>query len=160
FSLGIVLHELVTGKRLYKREGHARVVDAIREEPAMPPSRAAEGCPRSLDDACQRALEKAPDDRYANAADMRRDLLEVARDVVDPTEALAQMMRRLFEDRITEKTALVADVRANAPTTVTPRRSISRKIALGVAGAVLVSGSLLAWRVSRARAVASGPPPP
>ena len=157
FSLGVVLHEIITGKRLYKREGHALVVQAILDEPAIPPSRIADNCPRLLDLACRRALEKAPSDRYPSAADFRRDLLEAAREIIDPTAVLAGAMHRLFADRITAKSGLVAEPRREkpAPTPRRRRRGVFRSVAVGVAVVLLLTGSLVAWRVSRARTVPS-----
>jgi serine/threonine-protein kinase len=180
FSTGIVLHELVTGCRLYDRMGHAQIVDAICYEPPVPPSRIAASCPARLDEICARALEKGVDDRYPSAAALRKDLLDVTRETADPTEALASMMSRLFAERIAEKAALAAGVEtagsldeltrvlarpperggtlALAPTQTSDhappppaRPRIARAAILGAAALLLVA-SVLFWRQLRSHA--------
>jgi serine/threonine-protein kinase len=169
FSIGIVLYELVTGRRLYDRPGHGPVVDAILNEPPVPPSRLVDDCPPELDAACARALEKRKEDRYPTAMDMRRDLLEVVRGLVDPTAALSSAMRRLFAERIQEKTRFVAELRGGEPTTpaavddallstiaVTPlgpepRRRLAAAFSMGAAGLIVLAA--VAWGASRVRAV-------
>src|SRR5207253_2089515 len=46
------------------------------------------------------------------AAEMRKELLEVARELPSPVEALADRMRRLFPDRIAEKEDMLRKVGA------------------------------------------------
>jgi serine/threonine-protein kinase len=114
FSLGIVLYELSTGRRLFKRPSAAKSIEAICREPIVPPSRAMSGSakyPPKLEAIVMRALAKDPAARYATAAEMRLDLLEAAREITSPVEALADRMRRLFPDRIAEKEDLLRKVR-------------------------------------------------
>jgi eukaryotic-like serine/threonine-protein kinase len=103
FAMGIVLYELSTGRRLFKRVSTARALEAICRDPVIPPSRLVGGYPAALEAVCMRALAKKPSDRYATAADMRRDLLEVARQLPSPVERLAEQMHRWFPERIAEK---------------------------------------------------------
>jgi serine/threonine-protein kinase len=114
FSLGILLYELSTGRRLFKRASHAKTIEAITREPVVPPSRvlspSAPPYPAKLDSIVMRALSKDPNERYATAADMRKDLLEVARELPSPVEALAELMRHLFPDRIAEKEDMLKTV--------------------------------------------------
>lgn len=118
FSLGIVLYELSTGRRLFKRASAAKSIEAVCREPIVPPSRAissreqAAKYPAKLEAIVMKALAKNPDDRYATAAEMRLELLEVTRELTSPVEALAERMRRLFPDRITEKEDLLRKVSA------------------------------------------------
>jgi serine/threonine-protein kinase len=116
FSLGIVLYELSTGRRLFKRASHAKTIEAICREPVVPPSRVitpgGPPYPPRLEAIVMRALAKEKDGRYASAAEMRKDLLEVARDLASPTDALAERMRRLFPDRIAEKDEMLRRVGA------------------------------------------------
>jgi serine/threonine protein kinase len=116
FSLGIVLYELSTGRRLFKRASHAKTIEAITREPIVPPSRvlspSAPAYPPKLEAIVMRALSKDASDRYATAAEMRKDLLEIARELPSPVEALAERMRRLFPDRIAEKEDMLRKVGA------------------------------------------------
>lgn len=120
FALGIVLYELLTGRRLFKRNGHARTVSAICDEPVIPPSRVADGVPAAIETACLRALEKDPAKRPQTAADLRRALLEAIRDVAAPADELAEIMRRAFADRIAEKEEMLRRVTEGAELTHVP----------------------------------------
>jgi serine/threonine-protein kinase len=123
FALGIVLYELLTQKRLYKRSTKLAVLEAVCRDPTPPPSTIVPGCPESLDRIAQRALAKLPDERYANAGDMRRDLMGVVRDLLgseDPEEKLAQVMSELFQDRVREKRDMLGRVRAGAEISTVP----------------------------------------
>jgi eukaryotic-like serine/threonine-protein kinase len=112
FSLGIVLYELSTSRRLFKRPSAAKTIEAICREPIVPPSRTHPTYPDKLDVVVMKALAKNPEDRYATAAEMRRDLLEVAQSLSNPVEVLAERMRRLFPDRIAEKDDMLRRVGA------------------------------------------------
>lgn len=118
FSLGIVLYELSTGRRLFKRPSAAKTIEAICREPILPPSRAVSPSPSApkyppkLEAIVMKALAKDPNDRYASAAEMRLELLEAARELTSPVEALAAKMKALFPDRIAEKEELLRKVSA------------------------------------------------
>lgn len=105
FALGIVLWELLTGRRLFRRDNIASAIHAILNEPVPSPSELVSSCPPSLDRICLRALERHRAMRYPTAAEMRRDLLVVVHDLgPDPAqEALAALMSDIFTDRIREK---------------------------------------------------------
>ncbi|CAN5924432.1 hypothetical protein BH11MYX4_BH11MYX4_51840 [soil metagenome] len=103
FGMGIVLYELGTGRRLFKRSMPARTLDAICKEPVLPPSRLVEGFPAPLEAIVMRALAKDPGERFATAAEMRAALLEVTRAIRQPVETLAERMKRWFPERILEK---------------------------------------------------------
>jgi serine/threonine-protein kinase len=114
FSLGIVLYELTTGRRLFKREGPLAVFKAICSIPVTPPSRIVANYPRELEAVCLRALARDPKERYATAADFRRDLLAFARSIkpdADCADELAAVMRELFAERITAKTRTLQAMR-------------------------------------------------
>lgn len=115
FALGIVLYELLTRRRLFKRDTKLGVLEAVCREMPVPPSKVVEGCPEPLDRVTMKALSKNADERYATAADMRRDLMAVVRELLgpqDPEEALVAMMQQLFADRIAEKHEMLRKVRS------------------------------------------------
>ncbi len=117
FSLGIVLYELSTGRRLFVRSNVNKTIAAICEDEISPPGKWVRDYPPELERVCMKALARDPDQRYPTAAAMRRDLLEVLRDIQPspaPEEDLALRMRELFPDRIQEKNALLRTVRAGA----------------------------------------------
>ena len=129
FALGVILYELTTGRRLFRRrEGAAAVMRAITSEPIVPPSRVVEGYPPALEKACMRALENDRDARTPTAAELRRELLAAMR-ALGPsdeheTEALAASMRRLFADRLEEKREMLRRMRAGSAVTHVPAGEI------------------------------------
>ncbi|HEY1434403.1 MAG TPA: TonB family protein, partial [Thermoanaerobaculia bacterium] len=74
FSLGVVLHELLTGERLFRGDTDMGVLEKVRVAEVPPPSRSNPEVPHNLDAVVLKALAKEPDDRYANASDLLRDL--------------------------------------------------------------------------------------
>lgn len=74
FALGICLFEVLTGRALYKRDGHVATLTAIVEEP--PPSARALNpkVPEALDAIVQKALAKAVEDRYQSAGELQHAL--------------------------------------------------------------------------------------
>ncbi|HEX9149311.1 MAG TPA: protein kinase, partial [Thermoanaerobaculia bacterium] len=79
FSLGVVLWEMLTGRRPFRGDSPVDTLGAIlRDEP--PPDPALANLPPEFDRALRRALEKRREDRYPSAADLARDLRQLARD--------------------------------------------------------------------------------
>ncbi len=74
FSLGVVLHEMLTGERLFRGDTDINVLEKVRSAEVKAPSRSNPEVPQNLDAVVLRALAKEPDDRYANASDLLRDL--------------------------------------------------------------------------------------
>jgi serine/threonine protein kinase len=98
FSLGIVLFEMLTCKRLFKRDSDFDAMLAITSEQVPPPSRARPGLSPAIDRIVLTALDKDRDHRYASAAAMLDDLESVAtaeRHLMS-SAALGKFMRELF----------------------------------------------------------------
>jgi serine/threonine-protein kinase len=133
FALGIVLYELTTGRRLFKRASPVEVITAICSDPILPPSRLLPDYPPALEAICLRALAAKREDRYATAADMRRDLLAYQRSVVraeSPIEALSALMQTLFADRIGEKQDLLRKMRSGSDVTHIPVGEVDENVEL------------------------------
>src|SRR5262249_292024 len=60
FSLGVVLHELLTGMRIFKRDNELAVLRAITDEPIPAPRSFRPEIPAALDAIVTRALERDP----------------------------------------------------------------------------------------------------
>ena len=119
FSFGLVLYEMLTGKRAFEGASPASVIAAIMERPA--PSVAAVA-PPVLDRLLQHCLAKDPDDRWQSARDLKAEL---------------------------EWIASASDEVATVPTAFTRRRPLPWMIAAGVLAAALVGVSFIAYRATR-----------
>jgi len=74
FALGISLWELLTGRRLFKREAIDATYEAITAGAIPPPSTYRLELPSSLDALTLRALARRPEDRFATAAAFATEL--------------------------------------------------------------------------------------
>lgn len=70
FSLGIVLYELLTRRRLYRGDGEFDVMRRICEEEPLPPSLVSAEIDGNLGDITLRALRKEPEARYQTAGEL------------------------------------------------------------------------------------------
>jgi serine/threonine-protein kinase len=67
FALGIILHELLTGRRLFKRANQYETYQAVIECNVPPPSAFAPELDATLDAVVMKALSKTKEERYASA---------------------------------------------------------------------------------------------
>ena len=81
FSFGLVLYEMATGQRAFGGETTANVHDGILHRKLSPVRELNPSAPRRLDAVIARALEKDRAQRYQSAAEMRRELLEVRKEM-------------------------------------------------------------------------------
>jgi serine/threonine protein kinase len=96
FAAGIVLHEILTGRRLFKGENDLQTVEKVRQCDVPPPSLQNPLCPPELDAIVLQALSRNRDSRFQSAgelADALDDLVHASR--FQPTH-LAGLMRDLF----------------------------------------------------------------
>jgi serine/threonine-protein kinase len=74
FSLGIVLHEMLTGTRLFAGEDAPQIMHNVVHVEHEPPSRIKPDLPAMLDFVVARALKKDPALRYQDAFELSADL--------------------------------------------------------------------------------------
>ena len=74
FAVGTVLWELLTNRRLFKGDNEFEVFQKVRDARVDPPSSKNPQIPPEVDRIVMKALTQSPDDRYAQASDMARDL--------------------------------------------------------------------------------------
>src|ERR1700674_5167939 len=77
FSFGLVLYEMVTGKRPFQRSTAAETLVAILREPAEPITRQNRDAPAPMCWAIERCLAKEPDKRYVSTRDLARELATI-----------------------------------------------------------------------------------
>ncbi|MFT3775760.1 MAG: protein kinase [Minicystis sp.] len=89
FSLGVMLYEMVTGKRPFDRPSVVEMFVAIdRDEPALP-ARVNPRVPAAIERVIVRCLRKDPAARYADAREVLRDLEPISVSARPPSKARA-----------------------------------------------------------------------
>ncbi|HKB42144.1 MAG TPA: serine/threonine-protein kinase, partial [Gemmataceae bacterium] len=73
YSLGVILYELLTGRLPFDGPAHALPARVLEDDP-RPPRELRPTLPRNLEAVCMKALAKRPEQRYASAGGMARDL--------------------------------------------------------------------------------------
>ena len=74
FALGVVFHELLTGRRLFARDSYMASLRAITEEEIAPPSQVRAGVPSELDAIVMQLLEREPEERMGSAEQLAEEL--------------------------------------------------------------------------------------
>jgi len=74
FSLGVVLYELLTGRRPFVAESRRELLELIATADARPPRQVDDTIPKELERICFKALSKRASQRYSTARDMAEDL--------------------------------------------------------------------------------------
>jgi serine/threonine-protein kinase len=102
FALGVVLYELLTSTRLFKRSSDMQTLAAVAECNVTPPSQVNPRVPPDLDPIVLKALAKDPDARYAEALHFQTDLEAwLRKSKISATNAdLAAFLRQVYEERL------------------------------------------------------------
>ncbi len=124
-ALGVILYEILTGRRPYRGATPEQALHAILREPVVPPSTRRPGIPRDLEAICLKCLQKDPAHRYATAADLAEDL------------------QRFLDGRPTLARPLSAAGRA-------ARWGRQNRVAVAVIAALAILSTLSAWQAARA----------
>lgn len=74
FALGVVAHELLTGRRLFSADSEVATLQNIRKMPVPPPSRHRTDVSAELDAIVLNAIERDPDQRWQTAGELRAAL--------------------------------------------------------------------------------------
>jgi serine/threonine protein kinase len=89
FSVGAVLFELITGRPPFDGDSVTAVMmKIVQDDPAPDVRSIAPDTPPALATIVRRALEKAPDDRYGDAAQMAADLRAVRLEIAEQEEPI------------------------------------------------------------------------
>ena len=100
YSLGNVLYELVTGRRVYDSENEISLLDAVRLGTFDDPRKHCPGLPEEVRRILVKALAKKPSARYQSAGELKSDLKALVRSV-DPTPSerdLGEFVRELYAE--------------------------------------------------------------
>ncbi len=74
YSLGVILYEMLTGRRPYRHNTLAEVLDEIISHEVRPPRQLDASIPRELERICLKAMAKRASDRFTTARDLADDL--------------------------------------------------------------------------------------
>ena len=74
FSLGVVIYELLVGRRPFKGENITSLIYSVMNHEPEKPSNLNPQIPLLFDHIVSRALQKNPDERYQKASDLKNDL--------------------------------------------------------------------------------------
>lgn len=98
FSLGVILHELLTGRRLFKGADNKETLRNVRTLAVAPPSSIRADVPVLLDAIVLRALARSREDRFFRAAEMRSELLKLLHQRYPEfrSQQLAEFLHTLF----------------------------------------------------------------
>lgn len=102
FSVGILLHEMLTGRRLFKTDSDVKTLNKVKAVDIPRPRALNPGVPIRLDEIVMRALSRDPQERYDDARGLQQALLEY----LYPTtplvvqEDLKRLLQELFADEI------------------------------------------------------------
>ncbi len=76
FATGIILHEMLTGRRLFKTDSDIKTLERIKIVDVKPPSTLNPGIPQRLDDIVMKALSQDRYHRFQDARELQTALLE------------------------------------------------------------------------------------
>jgi eukaryotic-like serine/threonine-protein kinase len=104
FSVGILLYELLTGKRLFYGETDFQTVELVRNA-RVPPIRAQNAeVEQELEDIVRKTLAQKVEDRFQSATDLQEELAKYSysRGLKVISRDVAELVRQCLDDRATE----------------------------------------------------------
>ncbi|MFP2895970.1 serine/threonine-protein kinase [Corallococcus sp. 4LFB] len=99
FSLGVVLHECLTGMRLFYAKSAEAMMNAVLSGDVTPPSRVNKEVPPELDAIVLKALAKRREDRYGTTLEFARAIERAVGPRIWHPEQSSELMLRLFTER-------------------------------------------------------------
>lgn len=100
YSLSVVLHEMLTGRKLFSRQNVVATALAVERGEAPPPRSINPQVPEALDQIVMKGLANRADDRYPDARTMAQALDEVLSTLKGPS------LEQFIEEELGEDTAL------------------------------------------------------
>ncbi|HEV3031613.1 MAG TPA: serine/threonine-protein kinase [Polyangia bacterium] len=120
FALGVVMHEMMTGVRLFQAKNDVAKMRQLLAAPIPAPSSINAAVPRELDRIVMKALEVDPAQRYQSATAMANDLERTMIAARHSSRDLAKLLRGLFKEEGDEPLVVVDEVAPSAPIAAGP----------------------------------------
>ena len=112
FSLGIVIHECLTGFRLFHESSSEKKKTSILNRPIPLPSSLNPKIPSPLDSVVMKALEKNPYARFQSALEFARALENAAGEHIWRAEQVGELVSQHFSQRREQTRELIEEVQA------------------------------------------------
>ncbi len=128
YSVGIILFELLTGKKLFLANSELAVLKKVQEGIVTGPSEFNPSISNQLNALVLAALKSDKDNRYSNASEMIKDLEKYYRDHYEnfPNhQHIAAFLYNLFKEEIKEKKLVE---KPKSPPPIQPRMIVSREV--------------------------------
>ena len=100
FAFGVVLYEMVTGKRAFTGKTHASLISSILKDAPRPIVELQPLTPPLLDHIVSRCLAKDPDERWQSASDLTRELRWINESGASARVAASPVAHRARRDRL------------------------------------------------------------
>lgn len=125
WSLGVVLWELLAGRRLFKRPRQVDSMRAVLDAPIPLASAVNPDVPPEMDAILARALDRTPEARYPTALELARalDELAAARGWTLSARELGEQVRRMCADSFERQSAMVGRARSGPAPEPEPKRA-------------------------------------
>jgi serine/threonine protein kinase len=118
FAVGILLYEMVTGKRLFIGESDFSTLEKVRNAEVVPPRQHNPKVSEALEHVMLKALARERDERYAWASDLHDDLQQflIEDNTVYNAKRVAALLKQEFAEDINKERARMEEfVRAQMP---------------------------------------------
>jgi serine/threonine protein kinase len=157
FAVGILLHELLTGRRLFRSNTDYATSRMVLELKIPPPSMFNASVPAALDQFVMRALERDKDARYQSAGAMVSDLERVIQEQrLSPREHLKLLCELFPEGQASDKS--VSPITGSFSSTTAARRATEEKATSpGTPAELMRDDAITASSPSFARRLAASP---
>ncbi|MGV3624532.1 MAG: serine/threonine protein kinase [Archangium sp.] len=127
FALGVVLWEMVTGRRLFAADTELAELKMILSEPIRPPHEVEPSVPQELSNVAMKALERDVNQRYRSAREMARALTTQCGHLLFDAEERADFMKQRFSAKIEAAQRLFDTAGAKDQRSVTAAAEAFRK---------------------------------
>jgi eukaryotic-like serine/threonine-protein kinase len=119
FSLGVVMYELITGRRLFKRDTEMATLEAVIRTSVPPPTKLDPTVPRPVEELVLKALQRSPKKRFQTAQEMQLAVEEVmqATGLLATSAHLSGFMRKLFSEDVEVNRERLRALKAKLPAT-------------------------------------------
>jgi serine/threonine protein kinase len=151
YSLGVVLYEMVTGRKPYTADTPVGVMLKQVKEPLPLPSQFVQDLPKGLENVIVKALERQPEDRYKTMNEFAADLETLAGGQTLPAGVKNEAAQAASMPEVTDGTTktTVPSVRESKPPTSPPhenqvpaeghpKKPINWKLWIPIAGVVVL----------------------